>query len=226
MSFRGDGLDNQAKLAQLTASAVTWHRAVESALGNVLEHAMHAGDDLLAMRELVPPGQWQAYLRANTDISERSARVYIRVAKARTELSGSTAAGRPLSLRAALKYLQDDPEGSRKRPGTKPKPKLKKPAAPLDALGWWSSASLEQRQHFLDGAGLPGILSSLPTEWRPLLEEQAVGHLSTLRLLDLLERRLERDGINATAQLQKIRDRIVQSRPPIDLAAVPVSGSA
>jgi hypothetical protein len=51
-------------------------------------------------------------------------------------------------------------------------------------------------------------------------------HLGALQLVDLLERRLERHGINATAQLQKIRKQIKQSRPEINLTAVPVNGSA
>jgi hypothetical protein len=57
------------------------------------------------MRLLVPTGQWQAYLRVNTDISDRSARVYIQVAKARSRLTGRASAG-PLSIAAALEYLK------------------------------------------------------------------------------------------------------------------------
>jgi hypothetical protein len=224
MSTKAVEVHNQARLAELTAVAQREHHAFESAFGSALEHAMNAGDALLVLRELVPPGQWQAYLRANTDIGERSARVYIRVAKARAELTGSTAAGRP-SLRAALKYLQD-PGGSRKGLGAKSKPKPKKSATSLDALGWWQEASLEQRQHLLDGVGLSGILTSLPAEWRPLLEERAVGHLSALRLLDLLEDRLERDGtVNATALLGKLR-KLLDPPKLIDLKAVPMAGAA
>ena len=171
MSLKPTESSNQARLTQLTAAAQREHHAFESAFGNVLEHAMNAGDALLALRELVPPGQWQAYLRANTDISERSARVYTRVAKARPELSGSSAAGRPLSLRAALKYLRDDSEGSRKRSATKSK--SKKSATSLDALGWWTNAPLEERKHFLDSVGLKGVFTAMPTDWRLELMRQA-----------------------------------------------------
>jgi hypothetical protein len=284
--------NNQARLAELTTSAVTWHHAVENALGNALEHAMRAGDDLLAMRGLVPPGQWQAYLHANTDISERSARIYIQVAKRRAELSGRASAG-PLSIAAALKYLQDS-EGSRKKSAIKSKPK--KSATSLDALGWWGGASPEQRRHFLDGVGAAGIWSALPTEWPSLLNEPKLPantdakpeikeecspssddapdadvfdlmtsliaadddavtvvleafsfkrflrcmppgwreeleakiscHLSALQLVDLLERRLEHDGIDAPVRLQKIRKQIEQARPQIDLTAARMAGSA
>jgi hypothetical protein len=86
----------QDRLAELTAAARQEHLAVGLALGNALHHAMAAGDALLAMRELVPAGRWQAYVRDKTDISERSAQVYIRVANT----SGAPAA--PMLLAAAI----------------------------------------------------------------------------------------------------------------------------
>jgi hypothetical protein len=165
--------DNQARLAQLTASAVTWHHAVEGALGDALGHAMNAGDALLAMRKLVPPGQWYAYLQANTDISERSAQVYVQVAKKRTELTRRASAG-PLSIAAALKFLQDSERTKRSSTSGLARPKSKKSATLLDALGWWSGASLEQRRHFLDGVGRAGIQSAQPTGWRPLFTDAPV----------------------------------------------------
>src|SRR5262245_43041935 len=91
----------QDRLAELTAAAQREHLAVGHALGNALHHAMAAGDALLAARELVPAGQWQAYLRKRADISERSAQVYVRVAKARAALEAQSSAG-PLSIAAAL----------------------------------------------------------------------------------------------------------------------------
>jgi hypothetical protein len=168
-----------------------------------------------------------AYLRANTDISERRAQVYFQVAKNRAELTRRGSAG-PLSIAAALKYLQDS-KGTRRSSASKSKTKSEskttKSTTSLNALGWWSGASLEQRRHFLDGVGLTGILTALPAEWRPLLEERAVGHLSALRLLDLLEDRLERDGtVNATSLLGELRKLLDQPKPAL-LAFYSGSGS-
>jgi len=219
--------DNQARLAQLTAVAQREHRAFETTFGSALAHAMNAGDALLALREIVPPGQWLAYLRAHTDISERRSQVYFQVAKNRAELTRRTSAG-PLSIAAALKYLQD--KGTRRGAAAKSKPKSEskttKSTPSLNALGWWTNAPPEERRHFLDGVGLPGILAALPVEWRSVLEERVTAHLSALRLLDLLEDRLERDGtVGATALLEKLRKLLDQSKL-IDLKAVPVAGAA
>jgi hypothetical protein len=74
--------------------------------------------------------------------------------------------------------------------------------------------------------GLPRFLECMPPGWRSVLETRCSERLSALRLVDLLERRLERDGIAAPVRLQKIRDRIEQSRPQIDLTAVRAVGSA
>jgi hypothetical protein len=51
---------------------------------------------------------------------------------------------------------------------------------------------------------------------------------STTRLLDLLQSRLEADGINASIQLKKIRDHINRKPPKmtIGLTAVPAAGEA
>jgi hypothetical protein len=128
---------------------------------------MNAGDALLAARELVPPGAWQAYLR-KTDISKRSARVYMQVAKARTVLEGQSSAG-PLSIAAALQFLKD-PEASKRKLSAK----TIKATTPFDTLRWWSNATGKARQQFLDGVGLIGLLTALPPDWRTELERRVV----------------------------------------------------
>jgi hypothetical protein len=92
-------------LVRLITTARAEHLAVGHALGDALHHAMLAGDALIAMRQLVPAGHWQAHLRCRLDISERSARVYVQVAKARADLDRQSSAG-PLSIAAAVKYLK------------------------------------------------------------------------------------------------------------------------
>jgi hypothetical protein len=161
------------------------HVAVGLALGNALHHAMASGDALIAMRELVPAGQWHAHLRAHTDISERSARVYIQVAKARPILERQSSAG-SLSIATALEYLKDPDGTTNKRSATKTKTKTK--STSFDALAWWSGASIEARRHFLDGVGLLPLLAALPPAWRAELSRRVAGQraASTSKLADTL----------------------------------------
>jgi hypothetical protein len=159
----------QDRLVELMAAAEREHLAVSHALGNALQHAMAAGDALAAARELVPAGRWQAYLRDRSDISERSARVYLQVAKARALLERQSSAG-PLSIAAALEYLKD-PERSQKKSAAKPKASAS--STSFGALAWWSNAPSEARQRFLDGVGLLALLAALPPAWRTELERRA-----------------------------------------------------
>jgi len=168
---------SQDRLAELTAAAQREHLAVGHALGNALHHAMAAGDALLAARQLVPAGQWQAYLRKRADISERSAQVYVRVAKARAALEAQSSAG-PLSIAAALEFLKE-PAPAKARPRAKTK-SAKATATSLDALAWWSNAPGEARQHFLDGIGLLALLAALPPAWRAEIERRVARHRATV----------------------------------------------
>jgi tryptophanyl-tRNA synthetase len=157
-------------LGKLTAVAQAKHLAVGLALGDILYHAMAAGDALLAIRELVPEGQWQAHLRAHTDIPERTARVYVQVAKARPILERQSSAG-PLSIAAALQYLRDPRKSGKRSSASKAKTK----PASFDALAWWLGAPIEARRHFLDGAGISAFLAALPPAWRTELGRRAAG---------------------------------------------------
>ena len=173
-------------LAKLAAVAQAEHLAVGFTLGNALHHAMAAGDALLAQRELVPAGQWQAYRRMNLpDISDRSIRVYVQLAKARPQLERQSSAG-PLSLSiaAALRYLRDPRNGNKRRSVAKTKAR----STSLDALAWWSGAPAEARQHFLDGVGLLPLLAAMPPAWRAELDRRVVGQraASTSKLADTL----------------------------------------
>jgi hypothetical protein len=162
----------QDRLAEFTAAAQQEHLAVGHALDNALQHAMAAGDALIAVQGLVPAGQWQAYRRTHTDISDRSARVYIQVARSREQLERQRAAG-PLSIRAALEFLKE-PAPAKARPRTNTE--RAKATASLDVLTWWSNASSEARQGFLNGIGLLALLAALPPEWRIEIERRAVRH--------------------------------------------------
>ena len=74
----------QDRLAELTAAAQREHLAVGHALGNALQHAMAAGDALLAVRELVPAGSGRrigASIRTSASGRRRSISVSPNVAR-------------------------------------------------------------------------------------------------------------------------------------------------
>jgi hypothetical protein len=105
--------------------------------------------------------------------------------------------------------------------------------APRDDIGSDSSSELGRlraqvdelqdklRQRDIKIIGLEGEVEDLKAA-----EARFSGHLDALQLVDLLERRLERDGINAAAQLKKIRAWIEQAHPTVDLTAMRAAGSA
>ena len=66
------------------------------------------------------------------------------------------------------------------------------------------------------------------TEWGSKLAAAAKPSArgTASQLVDTLEGRLRRDGIEAAAQLRKLRDRINQHKPKIDLKVVPAMGAA
>jgi hypothetical protein len=162
-------LQHPHELAELTAVAQAEHAAVGAALGNALHHAMAAGDALLAARELVSPGQWQDYLRRCASISARSARVYIQVAKARPILERQSSAGR-MSIAAALQYLRDPGDASKRSATSKAKTKPS-----FDALAWWLGAPVADRTQFLDGIGLLSLLAALSPALRAQLGHRVAG---------------------------------------------------
>jgi len=159
-------------------------------------------------RRKPPHGNWLAWLKRECDLSEDKAERYMQIARGRAKLEANSARLRNLSLSNALRVIKkSEPPGSK---SSRPAAKTKKHATSLDALGWWSGASLEERRHFLEGVGV----------------SQVVGHLSAVRLLDLLEGRLERDGINAAAPLKKLRELVDRSKTTLDLKALPAQGVA
>ena len=209
---------NEASLVELAERVHAAHVGVGLAAANLVEHALAAGDALIRAKEIVGHGNWLAWLRRECDLSEDRAERYMRIARGRATLEANSARVRNLSLAGALQLL--------KQPRSRPTGKTEKQAATsLDALPWWSGASPEQRRHFLDGVGLTGVLAALPAGWQSMLEARLCGHLSAMQLIDLLESRLERDGIAATVPLQKLR-KLIDRPKLIDLRVASAAGAA
>jgi 2-succinyl-5-enolpyruvyl-6-hydroxy-3-cyclohexene-1-carboxylate synthase len=73
-------------LVDLAARIKSEHTAVSSALKESLRHAIAAGELLLEAKDQVPHGQWLPWLQEHCSISERTAQLYMRVAKNRAEI--------------------------------------------------------------------------------------------------------------------------------------------
>lgn len=81
------------------------HAAVTLAITEGLQHAMTAGDLLLEAKAKVKHGQWLPWLRENCAISERTAQLYMRVARERPMLEMKSATVADLTLRGAADEL-------------------------------------------------------------------------------------------------------------------------
>jgi hypothetical protein len=155
-----------ANLDDLAREVRDAHQTVGVALGNALIAAMRAGDALIAARQHVPEGKWTQWVEDHCEISERTARAYIRVAQARPELEDRQRVAGPLSFRAALEYLRE-PRDSRGRPKKRSKPSKANLAwmGRHDALAWWIQASLEERQQFVNSIGRAQWHEAQPETW-------------------------------------------------------------
>jgi hypothetical protein len=92
---------------------------------------------------------------------------------------------------------------------------------PADLVAVWNNGTDAELAAGLAVIGLDAVLRVMPS-WTTVF----AGDPSAARLTDLLQYRLERAGIDASAQLRKIRA-LVNSKPPtIDLTAVPAAGAA
>jgi hypothetical protein len=186
--------------ANLITTAQREHQAVGHALGNALVHAMNAGDALTPLRETVQEGQWQAYLREHVvDISERTARVYMQLAKERAKLERQSSAA-PLSIAAALEFLKG--ASAKKTPAVKPKGSTK-PATSFDPIKWWMEATPEARRHFLDAVGKDALSAAFPASWKH--EEETLD-----REIGEVISRLERENIALRSELKEMKSAVTE----------------
>jgi hypothetical protein len=98
-------------LPELAARIRAEHTAVADALKDSLKHAITAGELLIEGRAQVPHGQWLYWLREHCAISERTAQLYMRVAKNRAEIEANISEGAAdltLSEAAAMLALSSD----------------------------------------------------------------------------------------------------------------------
>jgi hypothetical protein len=165
---------SQEPLSALANRIRDAHQAVGRALGSVLELAMVAGDALIAAHDQVNHGEWGRWLRRNCELGGRTAQVYMQLARHRELIEANPQRSADLSLSGALRLIGDSKEAPvQPRKTGKPSSSSK-----LDTLAW-SSATLEQRRHFLDGVGADTLIEAMPAEFlagdRSASEQQADG---------------------------------------------------
>jgi hypothetical protein len=98
-------------LADLAARIRVEHTAVSTALKDSVKHAIAAGELLLEAKSQLAHGQWLPWLRDHCAISERTAQLYMRVAKNRAEIEAqirNDVADLTLSEAAAMLALSSD----------------------------------------------------------------------------------------------------------------------
>ena len=92
-------------LPDLAARIRAEHAGVVATLQRSFAHAMAAGDLLLAAKAQLKHGQWLPWLADHCGISERTAQVYMRLAKNREALEAKTQSSADLTVDSALKLL-------------------------------------------------------------------------------------------------------------------------
>ena len=93
-------------LPDLAARIRAEHEAVSHALKESVRHAITAGELLIEAKEQLDHGQWLPWLRDHCTISERTAQLYMRVAKNREEIENQMRNGvADLSLNEAVALL-------------------------------------------------------------------------------------------------------------------------
>jgi DUF3102 family protein len=170
-------VDERADLAALSATVRTAHAGVTLAATNLIEHALKAGDALIAAKAAVGHGCWLPWLKEECDLSEDRAERYMRIARGRAVLEVDSARARNLSLTGVLKLL---PSPRRKR-GTSRR-KTTQGAPSFDVLGWWSAVPLEARRHFIDSVGSRPLAAAIPPDWNMRLAPagESVGQIAGL----------------------------------------------
>ena len=179
--------DLPALAEAIKAAHQTVLRAGESvirATGDMLESARVAGEKLIVAKSAIDRGEWLSWLGRECSLSAREAQRYMFIARNWAALEANTTRVSDLSLRGAIKLIQDlQAAGSDERsPRRSQKSRSVKKPTSFDALGWWSAATLEARRHFIDGVGSRSVNEAIPPLWEMQLvpaTDDAVGVVDT-----------------------------------------------
>ena len=107
----GDPLAASNSLADLAIRIKAEHAAAAASLRESVRHAISAGEMLVEAKAMVPHGQWLLWLADHVSISERTAQLYMRIAKNRAEVEKqmrNDVADLTLNEAAALLMMSSD----------------------------------------------------------------------------------------------------------------------
>lgn len=99
------------RLAVLADEIRSEHAGIAQSLARGLQHAITAGELLIEAKALLKHGQWLPWLSAHCALSERTARLYVRLAKNRARIKTEIGNVADLSVRGALALIAP-PEAS------------------------------------------------------------------------------------------------------------------
>jgi hypothetical protein len=106
------GFEGSNSLADLAARIRAFHEATVEGLRKSVTNGIAAGELLIEAKAQLQHGQWLPWLRDNVNISERTAQLYMRLAKNRTEIEAqaksATVADLTLNEAAAVLMLSSD----------------------------------------------------------------------------------------------------------------------
>jgi hypothetical protein len=179
----------QQDLHALAQTIRTADQGVSHAATNLIEHALAAGDALIAAKAKVGHGGWLKYLKNECDLSEDRAERYVRIARGREVLMANSARVRNLSLAQALRVI--DADARKARPPRTAEPRASKPPKAKNLISGlssfaWSAALPAERTKFLNAIGLGAVRAAAPATWD---FEISLTVVPTEALLRELERR-------------------------------------
>jgi hypothetical protein len=102
-------LDASNSLADLAARIRAEHEASAIAMQRGLEHAINAGRLLIEAKAQLKHGQWLPWLAEHCEVSERTASLYMRLARHAPELEAKAQPVADLTVRGALELLAPPP---------------------------------------------------------------------------------------------------------------------
>ena len=103
----GKPATNSNRLPVLAGEINRAHKAAREAAQTSLERAIEAGERLIEAKALVAHGQWLPWLKELCDLSERSAQVYMRLARHKDVTNTKSAAVADLTMRAAVAEITE-----------------------------------------------------------------------------------------------------------------------
>lgn len=109
MTVSSDVIPAPAQLTTLADAIRTELADAKAAAASAVEHACRAGELVIQAKEACPHGEWGKWLRENAEVSERTARAYMQLAKRCRELPpGERQRVADLPLRQALAEAEEN----------------------------------------------------------------------------------------------------------------------